>query len=448
MKYSLFLPFIVAHSFLPTDRCTFMDRIMPRETPGISFREEAITNEALAQLEHYRRTGEASAVSPTYRLTALHPAVLLRDVALVEELLKKGASPNACPLLLDDEGKLVEGAPPLLLALQGMRVEPRPRLHMMEDMQKVARKLVEAGADVNARSESCGVIGYCALHQEKVEPEEWEKIALEYIRWGATPTPEDAERLVTCGWDDALEALLNAPGGEALAAELGGRMLGWAACSDFDAWEPADVISRGVIRCAQMILEANPACVDRVPEGFYERPLHRATTNESAFGREMHGPRSAYYCEFVLLLLKYGADAYLPGHEDDLTCPADHMAAQPELLAALAREGIKLPAPAHRFEKGRLYAQLYQMPPAAVRDEEVRQQWDVLATLFEGRPAFEALNKEHEDYESLEWRHYTVARLVLHLMERADAARAQEFRRTHPACAEVDAWWKHYRDNL
>ncbi len=440
MKYSLFLPFILAHSFIPTNRCTFLDRILPEDTVEIKFRQESITAEALAQLEHFRKTGDARASSPTYRITALHAAVLLQDVELVEELLAKGADPNARPLLPNGGGRLIEGAPPILLALERLPVYPRPRLHMMDDMQRIAKKLIEAGADVNARNRGVGVLGQCANHQHTNEPEEWEEIALEYIRWGATATPEDATRLVGCGWDDALEALLKAPGGKQLVQESGSRMLAHAACNEFHAWKPANITSHGVVRCAQMILEANPGCVNEVPEDYDKRPLHLAT---SWHGRhEMNEQNVVWYAEFVKLLLRHGADAYCSGDEDDQSCPADHMAEQPALLAALAREGIKLPPPPHRLEKEKLYDQLFNMPLAAVSDEEVCEQWDVLASLFEEEPAFKSLSPYEVEDKSLDYCHYSVARTVLQLMDRADAAKAQEFRRTHPACAEVDAWWK------
>ncbi len=211
----LFLPLLLAHNPFDMGRIKVLEYITPPPAAEVSFERgdfdwaaPSMTAEALGALEQYKQTGNARYCSPTWKLTPLHAAVLLRDGKLVGKLLAHGADPNARFLVqqggflihqVGADGNIIkrplvqEGDTPLLLMLRLGVPTHRKNFNALRD---IATQLVKAGADVNARDQfGHGVLRHCASHVflSEENSEDWEDVALHLMELGATIPEKDAD---------------------------------------------------------------------------------------------------------------------------------------------------------------------------------------------------------------------------------------------------------------
>ncbi len=205
----------------------------------------ALEAELRGALEHYRRTGEARYASPRFRVTPLHAAALCHDQPLIEELVLKGADPNArMQLVLWYRGE-AEAAPhaadtPLTLALRNPRDASAASA---QELTRTTFALLQLGADIAAegyrdRSALACLLdgleraderaGQTASPGDPTDPanpasphatQVWEGVALLLVRLGAPADSDDALCFLNRRWVYTFCALMHGPQGEALRRE-------------------------------------------------------------------------------------------------------------------------------------------------------------------------------------------------------------------------------------
>ena len=205
----------------------------------------ALAEELSGALAHYRRTGEARYASPRFRVTPLHAAALCHDLPLIEELVLKGADPNArMQLVLWYRGE-AEAAPhaadtPLTLALRNPRDASAAGA---QELTRTIGALLQLGADIAAEGyRDRGALacllegleraeeraGQTASPGDPTDPANpasphatrvWEGVALLLVRLGAPADSDDALSFLNRRWVYTFCTLMEGPQGEALRRE-------------------------------------------------------------------------------------------------------------------------------------------------------------------------------------------------------------------------------------
>ncbi len=402
-------------------------------------------------LEHYRRTGDARYASPRYRVTMLHLAALMHDGALIDELLAKGASVNARMLtaytLEADDGTETRGYEPcdtpLTLALLNLTQAPATAAQV----KPIVETLLAAGASPAITGwDGEDVLGCCIEGAGTGEGRaDWEDIALLLLDKGAAPDSTDALAAMEAGWTRAFAAMLKGPhGGELRASEgIRHRLLNY-----FHPYNDSMVADsregNAMLACARAFFTS---------KGQMDEPQRR--TDLSSALLKLSEPLSEYeslpfvskaYTEFIALLLGEGADARWSDYKHASCCAADFIACCPELQAQLAELGYDVTPPPHRFDKAYdLQSMLSFLPLAAVRDEEVRGQWDVLARLLS--PEGQTYRRPARKGRSAYWGAADPLATAFRLLYRADAERARQLVMKDPRWLDP-AMWQEGSDNF
>ncbi len=183
-------------------------------------------------LAHYRCTGDARYATPAHRVTALHAAALLHDTGLVEELLARGADPDARLQLVlwyrgDEEAAPHAADTPLTLALRhpASAADAQALCH-------IVGRLGSTGADFRLPgfrdwgALTCFLDGFENLvrqeeddagtprQRQSVSP--WETLAGALIGMGAPADVDDALGLMDWGLPLSYCKLMEGPQGEPL----------------------------------------------------------------------------------------------------------------------------------------------------------------------------------------------------------------------------------------
>ncbi len=176
-----------------------MDEILPVVDERTFFKASKCSEELLEMFEVYNATGNPRLCCEVDGHTPLHLAVLFGCEALVRELLRQGADPNA-QLGTDDESQ--EGIRPLVWTVQPMEslgFYPRPDASI-----RLIDALVAAGAEVKGTAGSVA-LRRCAANAVGQE------VFLHLLDLGAVPMPgETAQEVLDNGWFEAAEYLLAA----------------------------------------------------------------------------------------------------------------------------------------------------------------------------------------------------------------------------------------------
>ncbi len=399
----------------------------------------SMNEEARAVVEHYRSTRDARHASPTYGITLLHLAAMTHRIELVKQLLAEGADPNALMKIPSrrflrggGDPQLLPAAPPLFLATR-YNVSNAYSDDGAQDALHVARVLAAHGADLNYHDPAgLGVLATCGFGTNWGNGN-WEKCALSLLDMGAKPTREDMVSAADKGAFTLLKRLLAMPEGQPhlhdheLMQELGGASF---FMRDNKAGE-----DKGWLDCVKLVLDES---IDVNARDEYGRSLLGDAADDLSFHDEEDEAGfdpSTPYVQYLLLLLKHGADPYAPYGEADICTPADYFARSPRLLATFAEQGFAITPPPHRFTREHLQEELGHLPFAAVRDEEVREHWDALASALTA-PAAEEAWRDNNDLDE------ETATKAVQLMSRADAPRLAATMMERPCWQADSPAWK------
>ncbi len=482
----LFLPILAAALAFPACKPN-AETLLPISASSLPLMDDsaeqqatrrAFLDEANSVVEHYVASGDATYASPTYHITLLHLAAMKHRLALVNELLKEGADPNAVMLLPkykpNDQGDLVcELVPCVTPIFAATRYTTEYR---QEDAPVLVKALMRAGADINYRDPEGGGVLDCTLCAA-----DWEGPAMELIDMGAKVQREDVLKLSEYGRYGVLAKILTSAEGEQWLKEP--KLL-------HDLADDIPIYAEGhrkayphVCTCMELIIKNTADLNARNPETGMT-PLAAATT----YLQEVEERGKIYtvspYADFIKALIEGGADPYAPGSANDLSTPADHLAVYYQRLvtpiydeeerngydefsvqeirdayAAAAYgtlryadenpRGFGFAPPAHRFTAENLEAELIRLPLMVVTDDEVRAHWDALASAVT-TPLPETAKRDERDKREL------LEKKAVTLLHRADAARlaaticarpcwqdAAELQKKHGECSR---WLKALRE--
>ncbi len=186
---------------LPPDAAAELGELMEEVLPVVDtetfFKASKCGDELLEMFETYNTTGNPRLRCEVDQHTPLHIAVLFRCEALVRELLRQGADPNAA----DAER---EGIRPLEWTVQpmagvGRYARPDASIRLID-------ALVAAGAEVKGEAGSAA-LRRCARYMRS----EGQEVFLHLLNLGAPPLPgSTVQDVLDNGWFEAAERLLAA----------------------------------------------------------------------------------------------------------------------------------------------------------------------------------------------------------------------------------------------
>ncbi len=396
-----------------------------------------IRQEMQAALDHYRRSGDARYATPAHGVTALHAAAALHQFPLVQELLAKGADPNALAFIREreeeengfidedgdgedevdeeEEGEEEEEADgeiadtPLTLALSNFISPPAPAA----EVRPIVQALLAGGADPAAKGrgvfgvltacvDGCAAIRYADSEEDDPAPDpaeerRWQDIAMLLIDKGAGGSGNEAADclIYSRDWAPVVIHLLASPQGRALQSspELLEHIATFAASDDADGSASALLPCARAMRLTPEMLN-RPFCVDGERAlAMLSESLYKAETEweRDISAREFFTPGepAPAFVDLLALLLEKGADAQLPMADDGSpVCAADFIACAPAVQAELQRRGFKVAPPPHVFTLENLDALLSDIPLAAISDDEVRAHRELFESCALGRAEF------------------------------------------------------------
>ncbi len=396
--------------------------------------EGGLGQEYLELFSRVQATGDVKQASTPHRISLLHLAALHKKAALLADLLRAGADPNARTLVADispdgdpslpGEASLREGDPVLGWAL----VAPEQGGAPASVILPLVEALVAAGADVRALDAQG--IPLLALATFNPHPTA-EEVFLDLLERGAVTEGKPVNELAAAYplghwvaercWPRAMTALLDkgyAPRG--MLPELADH-----------AGEP------GALECARLLLERGAKAGECSRDG--EPALYAASRRYTLMQRDEAATNEerSLARDMVLLLLKAGADASQPCGAESASpgfCAADLLHEARDLPALLAGAGLPpLPVPTLDFsaEGEAFLAQVCRAGRLSRHfgDEALAPHADRLASLLD-KPA-------EEMQQSVLFPAASDA--ALRLLTRVDAARAAKLLVAHP-CWKVADW--------
>ncbi len=367
-------------------------------------------------IEQYLETGDARLVSPRHHFTMLHFAAGTQRYWLVNKLLAEGADPNARMQREWYPNVVEQGDTPAMLAVRAGQSKSN------QDALLIVQALCEQGADPN-------IVGFNrddileACNNEYSYPYSNKpmacggELALELMKLGATPNEKTAPDFIRHGWQQALEYLLPRLN---LRKEMPALLQ--ASASSFRA-------DKGQMECAQLLLER--ATAEEVRGTKESSPLFTLCKEMAVDGSRSHYSYGEEYARYIQQLLSKGADLLLPGGEFGMSCAADYLAAHGIVRGELQNIGIAVDAPPHRFAAETAVEQLLDIPTQVIREEEVRQHYEAIASLF-------AAPTEAMLAHKLLYRQ--ACSKALKLLHQADAQRTQRLLMAHPAWHDPACW--------
>lgn len=317
--------------------------------------------EAEALLQHYAKTKDAKYTTPKHHITLLHLACLFKKPALVLQLLKNGADPNATTI--DDEGSPIDT--PLRFAMSpGITEADTDDISIL-----IINLLVKHGADTKgAISHGEGLLATAAATCDS------RNIVQHLLQLAPEPTVHDLALLLERGWAEEVADVLRTR--QKLTPEEKSLILAAAT--------PSPAISPEVNKHSIDILLGLGIDINTTAPAMGETPLFTAVAyldmlTDREFRRQ--------WVDFIAYLLSKGADPTLTIRQDDAPgqalCAYDLLAAKPEILEDLRQRGYRLEPPELNFRPGpELPATLCRAAIRKISAQDAQPHLDTIAGIF------------------------------------------------------------------